>query len=128
MKFDWSKFTEDNYNNLLNGKEDFGQVYVGDMCIELVAETRIGTFVHDSSNLTEVMGVNFYVAHEDTGYGYKDDILPYDYADGFDVDKPYGLSYDEFKTKMENLSIEYIEDYKGGYSLIEHANKPLEIW
>jgi hypothetical protein len=71
---------------------------------------------------------NFYVAHEDTGYGYKDDTLPYDYADGFDMEIPYNLSYDEFKTKTEKMIMEYIEAYKGAYSLVEHANRPLEIW
>lgn len=135
MKFDWSRFTEADYNNMLDGKEDFGQVYVGDVCIELVAEA-VGTFIHDSYNVKELVCVNFYVAHEDTGYGYKDECgvntdgngMPYDYAEGFDVDRPYGLSYDEFKAKVEKLSAEYFEGYKGEYSLVEHANRPLEIW
>lgn len=127
MKFDWRRFTEADYNNMLNGKEDFGQIYVGDICIELVTEA-IGTFIHDNFDVREIISVNFYVAHEDTGYGYKDDVLPYDYAEGFDIDRPYGLSYDEFKAKLEKLSMEYIEAYKDSYSLVEHANRPLEIW
>lgn len=127
MKFDWRRFTEEDYKNMLNGKEDFGQVYVGDICIELVVEAE-GTFIHDSFSVKELVCVNFYVLHEDTGYGYKDDVLPYDYADGFDIDRPYGLSYDEFMKKIEKLSSEYFESYNGNYSLIEHANRPLEIW
>lgn len=127
MKFDWSRFTETDYKNMLDGNEDFGQIYVGDICIELVTEA-IGTFIYDNFNIEEIVSVNFYVAHEDTGYGYKDNILPYDYAEGFDIDRPYGLSYDEFMKKIEKLSVEYFESYKGSYSLVDHANKPLEIW
>ena len=135
MKFDWRRFTETDYKNMLDGKEDFGQVYVGDICIELVVEA-IGSFIHDIFNVEEIIYVNFYVLHEDTGYGYKDEHgvntdgigIPYDYADGFSVARPYGLSYDEFKAKLEKLSMEYIEAYRGSYSLVEHANRPLEIW
>ena len=74
------------------------------------------------------MNYDFYVAHEDTGYGYKNGILPYDYADGDGMSIPYGLPYDEFKAKAESLFVEYIEAYNGGYSLVEHANRPLEMW
>lgn len=127
MKFDWRNFTEADYKDMINGKTDYcGSVYIGDICIELVVES--GTLINFIHNCKTIVEVNFYVAHEDTGYGYKDDILPYDYADGFDMDMSYELSYDEFKEKVEKLSMEYIEAYKGEYSLVEHANRPLEIW
>lgn len=127
MKFDWRNFTEAEYNCMLDGKADYsGAVYVGDICIELIAESC--TLINNILNHKPYIMFNFYVAHEDTGYGYKDDILPYDYADGFDIDVHYGLSYDEFKTEVEELSMRYIEAYKGEYSLVEHANRPLEIW
>lgn len=127
MQFDWRNFTEDTYNEMLKGKADYsGAVYVGDICIELIAEscTIINNILHHEAFIM----FNFYVAHEDTGYGYKDDVLPYDYADGFDMEMPYNLSYNEFKTKTENKIMEYIEAYKSAYSLVEHANRPLEIW
>ena len=132
MKFDWSRFTEDNYKNMLNGKADwYGAVHIGDICIELVVE-----FCNDEKFVI----CNFFVAHEDTCYGYKNDVLPYDYADGFDMEMPYNLSYDKFKANVENLSMEYImENDKWrswncetnqivNYSLVDHANRPLEIW
>lgn len=127
MKFDWRDFTEDTYNDMLKGKADYiGAVYVGDICIELIAESC--TLINNILNHKPYIMFNFYVAHEDTGYGYKDDVLPYDYADGFNIDISYNLSYDEFKEEVEGLSMEYIESYNGNYSLVEHANKPLEIW
>ena len=130
MKFDWSNFTEVNYNDMFNGKTGhYGSVYIGDICIELITEN--GTVVNVINNTVsneEYVMCNFYVAHEDTGYGYKDDGMPYDYADGFEIEMPYGLSYGEFKANAETLFAEYIKAYKVSYSLIEHANKPLEIW
>lgn len=127
MKFDWRNFTEDTYNEMLNGKADYnGAVYVGDICVELIAESC--TLVNNILHREPYIMFNFYVAHEDTGYGYKNDILPYDYADGFDMEMPYNLSYYEFKTKAENKVVEYIKAYNGNYSLVEHANRPLEIW
>ena len=149
MKFDWRNFTEEDYNKMTNGEEDFGQVYVGDICIELVVEE--GGFIdleNETQNHTERILCNFYVAHEDTGYGYKNehgantdgDGMPYDYAEGGDMDMPYGLSYEEFKNKAEKLFEEFITEndkwsgynYKTeqylNYSLIDHANRPLEIW
>ena len=129
MKFDWRRFTETDYKKMLNNEEDFGQVYVGDICIELVVEFYGVIDVKSNTQKTEnILMYNFYVPYEDTGYGYKDDVLPYDYADGDGMDIPYGLSYDEFKIKAEKLFMDYIESYKGNYSLVEHANRPLEIW
>lgn len=143
MKFDWSKFIEADYDSMLNNKKGFGMIYVGDICIELVLE--FNSFI--SSNL--------FIAHEDTGYGYKDkygnvygvnidgecnDCIPYDFVDGIDLDIPYDLSYEEFKEEAEKLFEKYITDNdKLGcqidsngnlieYSLVEHANRPLEIW
>ena len=127
MKFDWSNFTKENYNDMLHRKADYcGAVYIGDICIELINES--GTLVNGILEREGYVMCNFYVAHEDTGYGYKDNGMPYDYADGFDIEMPYNLAYDEFKAKVEKLSMDYIEAYKGSYSLVEHANRPLEIW
>ena len=127
MMFDWSNFTKEDYKSMLNENADYcGAVHIGDICIELVAEN--GTLIDGIIGHEEYVMCNFYVAHEDTGYGYKDNGMPYDYADGFDIEMPYNLSYDEFKTKVEDLSMEYIKTYNGSYSLVEHANRQLELW
>ena len=37
MKFDWSRFAREDYENMINGKSDYnGSVHIGDICIELV--------------------------------------------------------------------------------------------
>ena len=78
-----------------------------------------------------VYSYDFYVANEDTGYAYKEEMnnLPYDYADGVDL-KALAFSYDEFVEKSENMITMFIErnDKSNGYSLVEKANKPLLIW
>lgn len=125
MKFDWSNFTEADYNKyigkrmakIFDSHNYIGAVHIGDISIDLVDCGEENLLVYD-----------FYVAHEDTGYGCENGIIPYDYADGDGMDIPYELSYDEFKNKAEKLFVDYIESYKGYYSLIEHANRPLEIW
>lgn len=125
MKFDWRNFTEADYNSYIAKRmEDIfdchdyiGAIYVGDICIELI-----------DCGEEDILMYNFYVAHEDTGYGYKDEAFPYDYADGSAMDIPHGLSYEEFKNKAEQLFMDYIKSYNGNYSLVEHANKQLEIW
>lgn len=131
MKFNWSRFTETDYNNYIKkwmeNKDDvdvIGAVHVGDICIEVINEI----IFKNNNEIEGILLYNFYVAHEDTGYGYKNDVLPYDYADGDGMDIPYDLSYDKFKAKAEKLFKEYIEAYKGSYSLVEHANRPLEMW
>lgn len=125
MKFDWSTFTEVDYNKymekrmakIFDSHNYIGAVHIGDISIDLIDCGEENLLVYD-----------FYVAHEDTGYGYKNDILPYDYADGDAMNVPYNLPYEEFKSKTEKLFVEYIKNYKGAYSLVEHANRPLENW
>lgn len=133
MKFDWRNFTEEKYNKYMANPSYFddymGAVYVGDICIDLLIYGEENTIAYD-----------FYVAHEDTGYGYKNNTLPYDYANGGVMEIPNGLSYDEFKTKAEKMFEEFIVKYNEcheynvehdqfvDYSLVEHANRPLEIW
>lgn len=137
MKFDWRKFTEDDYNKYIAKRKEkiydahdyIGSVYVGDISIDLIDCGEVNLLNYD-----------FYVFHEDTGYGYKDDVIPYDYAEGDGMAVPYGLSYEEFKIKAEIMFEDYITKYdnwrvwdcgKKGYmeySLVEHANRPLEIW
>lgn len=119
MKFDWSRFTEADFEKYIKNASKYddyiGAVHIGDICIDLLIE--------DDNLLT----YDFYVAHEDTGYGYKNDI-PYDYADGDAMEMPYNALYDEFRVKAEELFTKYINAYRGNYSLVEHACRPLEIW
>lgn len=125
MRFDWSRFTETDYNKYMGKRiakifdchDYIGAVHIGDISIDLI-----------DCGEENLLNYDFYVAHEDTGYGYKNDILPYDYAEGDGMDIPFGLSYDEFKIKAEKLFMEYIKAYNGNYSLVEHANRPLEMW
>ena len=120
MQFDWRDFTEQDYERYIQNHSCYdnyiGAVHVGDICIDLLI------------NSDDFLSYDFYVAHEDTGYGYKDNGLSYDFADGSEMNMPYDLSYDEFKDKAEGIFVTYIKSYKGNYSLVEHANRPLEIW
>ena len=130
MKFDWSKFTKSDFekfiekrnNHIFDCHDYLGAVYVGDICIELLDYGMV-----NNSN-EYLLFYNFYVAHEDTGYGYKDDILPYDYADGECIIVYPDMSYDKFKIKAESFFVSYIKSFEGSYSLIDHAIRPLEIW
>ena len=78
----------------------------------------------------DILRYDFYVAHENTGYGYKNNFLPYDYADGGAMNVPYRMSYEKFVEKAEELFEDYIRmnDKMCDYSLVEHANRELEIW
>lgn len=122
MNFDWSKFTKENYeryveNNYLEEGDYIGAVHVGDIAIDLVSHPEVNLLFFD-----------YYVAHEDTGYGYKNGVLPYDYADGNSIELPLSITYEEFVEKAEKLFADYINSYKGDYSLIEHASRPLLMW
>lgn len=139
FKFNWNNLTEDKYNNAIKTHAEnpyevdlIGMVYVGDICIELVNDV----YYDNGYETKSVWLYNLYVAHEDTGYSYKNEYgygeigMPYDYADGGTMPVPYGLSYDKFKSKAEKLFTKYIMgcDNYFSYSLVEHANRPLEIW
>jgi hypothetical protein len=73
----------------------------------------------------------FYVANENTGYGYKEESdIHYDYADGTDL-YDVSINYDDFVKASEAAIQTYIENnsrIRHSYSLIEKANKPLLIW
>ena len=130
MKFDWDELKKENYTNdrkeLLELVDDYiGFIRIGEICVDVL----IRDYGEDESKLA--YSYDFYVANEDTGYGYQTDMnnLPYDYADGTDL-KDLSLSYDEFVKKSEELITKFIEenDKVNGYSLVEKANKPLLIW
>lgn len=137
MKFDWRNFTEEDYKNYLakcvakifDCNDYLGAVRVGDICIELLDSYWFGAD-DEYDELEKALAYNFYVAFEDTGYGYKNNGLTYDYAGGVFIDAPYDMSYEEFKNKMEKLFEEFITENNetNGYSLVKHANKRLKIW
>lgn len=131
MKINWDDLKEKNYTNdktkLAEMVDDcIGFIRIGEICVDVLIRDY-----GDGDIPKYAYSYDFYVANEDTGYGYKTDMnnLPYDYADGTDL-KDLSLSYDEFVKKSEELITKFIEenDKVNGYSLIEKANKPLLIW
>lgn len=118
-KFEWSKFSKAEYEERNRPWECYlGAVRVGDICIDLL-----------SGGEDEGVRYDFYVANEDTGYGYKDDI-PYDFADGGFINADSELTYASFVKLAEKTFAEHIEqlDTAYGYSLKKHAAKPLLLW
>lgn len=103
-----------------------GFIRIGEICVDVIIRCY-----GDTDNPEYVYSYDFYVANEDTGYAYKEEMnnLPYDYADGVDL-KALAFSYDEFVEKSENMITMFIErnDKSNGYSLVEKVNKPLLIW
>lgn len=118
MDFNWERFTKEQYEKVVKESlSDYvGAVHVGDICIDLLNDPELGKIFFDC-----------YVLHEETGYGYtKEGDIPYDYADGGEINVG-GAQYEEFKAKAEKLFSDYISGYKGSYSLVEHANRPLVL-
>lgn len=128
MKYNYEKFNKDNYFDMMakNKTDHCGSIYKGDLCIEIIAESD--TYVDGILTNPEFISVNFYVLGEDTNYGYTKTGIPYDYAEGFDILFPYGLGYEDFIRKLEKMMDNYINSYKGSYSLKAHANRPTAIW
>lgn len=131
MKINWDDLKEKNYTNdktkLAEMVDDcIGFIRIGEICVDVLIRDY-----GDGDIPKYAYSYDFYVANEDTGYGYKTDMnnLHYDYADGTDL-KDLSLSYDEFVKKSEELITKFIEenDKVNGYSLVEKANKPLLIW
>lgn len=131
MRINWDELKRENY---INKEEDLsemvdnciGFIRIGEICVDVIIRCY-----GDTDNPEYVYSYDFYVANEDTGYAYKEEMnnLPYDYADGVDL-KALAFSYDEFVEKSENMITMFIErnDKSNGYSLVEKANKPLLIW
>lgn len=131
MEFNWDGFTEETYlknkNRLSQLVDDYlGCIRIGEICIDIL----IRDYSEDGENKL-AYSYDLYVANEDTGYGYKEELnLPYDYADGTDL-FDLSLSYDDFVKESEKLIESFIRtnDRNGhAYSLIEKAHKPLLIW
>lgn len=127
MKFDWRYFTKEDYENIVK-TTDFlngvcvASVWIGDIAIDLVC--------YSWENDTPYIDYDFYIGHEDTGYGYKS--VPYDQYDGGTLYMRTEESYEQFKELAEKDFEEFIRNskyvWKSGLTLLDHANKPLEIW
>lgn len=130
MKFDWSNFSEDIFNEYKGNKDNelyidnyFGCARVGDLCFDFVARE----FTEGILTLT----YDLYVGGVDTGYGYGIDNYPYDYADGNSFKDITNMSYKEFVSYAEKVMTEYITNHENKYeyaSLTEKANEDLKIW
>lgn len=130
MKFNWNELKKENYTNdrkeLLELVDDYiGFIRIGEICVDVL----IRDYGEDESKLA--YSYDFYVANEDTGYGYKEELnIPYDYADGTDLYN-LSLSYEDFVKESEKIITKFINenDKKNhAYSLVEKANMPLLIW
>ena len=136
MKFDWTNFTENDFTdycakaeNAMMAPDDYvGCVRVGDLCFDLVARM-------DDNCEKWHLSYDLYVGGVDTGYGYSSrnsELLdyPYDYAEGGDFDDGMiWMTYEEFKKYANEEFEKFIATwpYKEA-SLVEKANKPLNIW
>ena len=110
-KFDWSKFSEEDFNNLRdeikNGtlKEDYkGQVNIGAVSFELSLQDK-------ESNSIDY---NVYVMGEENGYGWKGDdkgAVPYASYNGnqLPLNMFSDIGYEAFQTAFERKIIEDIE-------------------
>lgn len=123
MDFNWDGLSKEKYINSkqkLNELIDccIGNIRIGEICIDVVIRyygEPVYTF-------------DFYVANEDTGYGYKENIA-YDYAEGTEM---YMIpsTYEDFTKRAEKIIMKFIldNDNQYGYSLWDKAKKQLLIW
>ena len=142
MKFDWSEFTEADYDRAMKdiGSNDFvaenyyGNVRVGELCIDITSQ------YYDENELQ----YDVYVGGEDTGYVYsgreamekhgyetlrdvpENELYPYDLADGGTFDYAfYRLSYEAFK---EIAEIDFTSFIRCDDKLYKKAKMPLHKW
>lgn len=129
MKFSWCDLLEKNYTSDKDKLYELidnciGSIRVGEICIDVIIRDY-------GIEKGLAYSFDFYIANEDTGYGYKGDIkIPYDYVDGIDLFN-LSLSYNDFVKESEKIIKEFIEvndKNVHNYSLVEKANKPLLIW
>ena len=131
MKFIW-KMTEENWKNLMhdmnastydelsNNYDFYGQMYVGDYCVEfIVADGDDEMFAF----------TNVYQLFVDTGYSYimtgnkytTTKEIPYDLTSGY-IDVPKANSFEEFKKLCEKEFVSKI----GIYFWKEYVDKKCE--
>lgn len=132
LSFDYSRMTEKDFKKFrekcINDKSVYvGNVYIGDICIEILYNSEQKKFFFD-----------YYILNEDTGYGscqINDCEIPYDFAGGNSMlaNVEDYESYESFIRHAEPVFTEFIINslYIGKSSnmtLGEHAEKSLQIW
>lgn len=126
MFFNWKRLEKKMFQSYTkemlrpDERDLIGFIHVGEICIDVFIQNRG----------IPVIEFDFYVAHEDTGYGYNEKFkFPYDYAEGFDMCEP-PKNYKSFVVKAEKMIRTYIKenDTRYGYSLLKKANMPLLAW
>lgn len=134
MKLIWDELTRERYEESKGRLQEIvddciGFIRIGEICVDVLIRSYEGSYEDEKF----VYSYDFYIANEDTGYGYRDlengETVAYDYADGTDL-FDLTLSYDDFVRESERIIEDFItkNDKKFGYSLIEKANRKLVIW
>lgn len=134
MEFDWRDLNRKTYEKSQETLRVNPEAAVDDFVgVIRVGEINVDVIIRDYGDEVPKLAYSydFYVANEDTGYGYKEESnIHYDYADGTDL-YDVTLGYDDFVKTSEAAIQRYIENNSRvghSYSLIEKANKPLLIW
>lgn len=130
MTFNWDGFTATDFADYCARVESgttaydldyIGAVRVGELCFDLVVREA------NDEGTAMFLTYDLYVGGVDTGYGYKKDGYPYDYADGKDfADTCTSMSYEDFKKMCEKEFTEFISIK--GKEIREKAEMPLHIW
>lgn len=134
FNFNWKNFTEKDYKKAIkafkkNAKEQadeyLGFISVGELKFDVIFRDY-----SDDDNIKMAISYDCYVLNEDTGYGYTNNGMPYDYADGTDLYNFLNLSYQDFVSKSEELLTRFINENEGRkhYSLVAKAAASLSNW
>ena len=129
-KFVWD-FSEDTFERCKteNAYDFVGNVRVGNICFDIMQ-------LDDDASLW----VDCYVGGVDSGYGYGEDMYPYDYVNsvGTVISRALyeNMSRDQFVEYVEKELTKEINDAKTyecwetkeTINLIDKANEPLRIW
>lgn len=126
MEFIW-KMTEENWKNMMHDanvndydelSKDYnfyGQLYIGDYCIEFVAD--------DAGKDGILMFTNIYQLFIDDGYGEDKNGIPYSLTDLY-IDIPKANKFEDFKNLCERQFAAGV----GLYFNEKVANKKCEWW
>lgn len=134
MKFDWSEFTESDFNEyckkVSEGKifdDDYiSSVRVGDLCFDLVVRDRS---IEEKKDF--VLDYDLYVGGIDDGYSYGKNDYPYTECGGSTFESLMdNCNYKAFVEWAEFKFEDFITySYWGRtYHLVEKANEPLNVW
>lgn len=118
--------------NDIDDDEYCGSIRVGDLCFDIILHTSIYWDSNELDPTDSYVCGDLYIGGVDSGYGYGNDNYPYDYSsDGADMSVKEFLNlitYEEWKTKFEELAMETIERNNEHYGTVAKANEPLHVW